>query len=57
MVIPTSFGGKLDGYHPVVSWASQEATLHSSCEMGIGGRDDDPTLVVRRVPVRLQGRP
>ena len=55
--VPTGFGGKLGGGRPVVSWILQEMTLHGSCETGIGGKDDDPTLVKRRVPAHPQGRP
>ena len=54
---PTSFGGKLGGGRPVVSWIFQETTLHGSCETGIGGKDDDPTLIEKRVPACPQGRP
>ena len=57
MVILTGFGGKLGGGHPAVSWIFQETTLRRSCETGIGGMDDDPALVSRRVPARPQGRP
>ena len=52
MVIPTGFGGKLGGDRPVVSWIFQETTWHRDCETGIGGMDDDPTLVSRRVLAR-----
>ena len=57
VVVSTGFGRKLGGGRPVVSWIFQEMTLHGGCEMGIGGRDDDPTLVERRVLAHPQGRP
>ena len=50
MVIPTSFGRKLGGDRPVASWILQETTTRRDCETGIGGMDDDTTLVSRRVP-------
>ena len=52
MVIPTGFGGKLGGDRPVVSWIFQETTWRRDCETGVGGMDDDPTIVSRRVPAR-----
>ena len=54
---PDWFGGKLGGGCPVVSWTFQEMTLHGGYGTGIGGKDDDLTLVERRVPARPQGRP
>ena len=54
---PDRFWWKLGGGRPVVSWIFQETTLHGSCETGIGSKDDDPTLVERRVLARPQGRP
>ena len=57
MVGPTGFGGKLGRGCPVASWISQETTLRRVCKTSTGGMDDDPTLVWRRVPAHLQGRP